>query len=211
MEENPGGHGRCPRYDVVRRHARARNLHVCSRTESRSLVHRAHHGNTYCNTSHPLLLNSCTLCKHISYFPQPFVVSSSGVQVIAKTCRRLYYQPSGSACQLVRWLVAGYVRFYCTVSCVVPEMPPEVAVIVVVPVVIADTNPDDEMVATEVLLEVQVTLVVTSPVVPSENVAVAVNCCEVPLVMVGFCGLMVMLVMVLLLTLSPVAAITLPD
>lgn len=93
----------------------------------------------------------------------------------------------------------------------VPETLPDVAVIVVSPVAIALTNPDDEIVATVVLLEVHVTLVVTVPVEPSEKVAVAVNCCEVPADIAVFCGLMAMLVIVLLLTVRPVVAITLPD
>ncbi len=100
---------------------------------------------------------------------------------------------------------------YCTVSCVVPAMEPDVAVIVVVPVEIAVTKPLVEIEATEVLLEDHETELVTSPVVPSENVAVAVNCCAEPLLMMAFDGLIVMLVMVLLLTVNRVVAITLPD
>jgi hypothetical protein len=102
-------------------------------------------------------------------------------------------------------------RRYCTVSCVFPAMLPEVAVMVVEPVAIALTKPELVTVATEVLLEDQETEPVTSPVDPSEKVAVALNCCDEPLVMMVFEGLMEMLVMVLLLTVSRVVAITLPD
>jgi hypothetical protein len=90
-------------------------------------------------------------------------------------------------------------------------MLPDVAVMVVLPVAIAVTKPPLVMVATAVLLEDQETELVTSPVDPSENVAVAENCCEEPLVMTVLDGLMAMLVMVLLLTVKPVLAITLPD
>jgi hypothetical protein len=90
-------------------------------------------------------------------------------------------------------------------------MLPEVAVIVVVPVATAFTNPVVEIVATEVLLELHETELVTLPVVPSEKVAVAVYCCEVPLVIVAFDGLIAMLVIVLLLTVSVVLAMTLFD
>ena len=67
------------------------------------------------------------------------------------------------------------------------------------------------MVATAASLELQATLVVTLPVDPSEKVGVAVNCCEVLLDIALFWELTVMLVIVLLLTVRPVIAITLPD
>src|SRR5436305_13830 len=82
---------------------------------------------------------------------------------------------------------------------------------VVVPVETAVTNPPVVTVATAVLLDDQATEVVTSPVDPSENVPVAVNCCDEPLVMMVFDGLMEMLVIVLLLTVNRVVASTLPD
>lgn len=73
---------------------------------------------------------------------------------------------------------------------------------------IAVTNPEVEMVATAVSLELRATLVVTLPVDPSEKVAVAVNCCEVLPDIELFWELTGMLVIVLLLTVRPVFAIT---
>ncbi len=100
---------------------------------------------------------------------------------------------------------------YCTVSCVFPEMLPEVAVMVVVPVEIAVTKPEVDTEATAVLLDVHATEAETLPVVPSEYVAVAMNCCDDPLVMVVLAGLIAMLEIVLLLTVRLVVAKTLPD
>jgi hypothetical protein len=62
-----------------------------------------------------------------------------------------------------------------TVSVVLAEMAPKVAVMVVVPAVRAVTRPLPLIAATAVLLEVQVTELVTSCVVPSEKVPMAVN------------------------------------
>ena len=55
-------------------------------------------------------------------------------------------------------------------------IPPEVAVTVAVPTATALANPVDEMVATELGVEVQVAMAVTLAVEPSWYVAVAVNC-----------------------------------
>src|ERR1039458_2927879 len=66
---------------------------------------------------------------------------------------------------------------YCTVSWVIPMTPPKATVIVVVPVATGVTRPDVLIVATPVLLDLQVTDVVMSPKEPSEYVAVAVYCC----------------------------------
>jgi len=82
---------------------------------------------------------------------------------------------------------------HCTVRIVVPEMLPKVAVMVVVPAVIAVPRPLVLMVATDVLDELQVTDPVILPVVPSENVPVAVNCWVVPTDdRVGLAGVTVM-------------------
>lgn len=62
-------------------------------------------------------------------------------------------------------------------SDVVAATPPDDAPIVVPPTDTGVARPVELMIATEVLLEVQVEVVVTSPMVPSEKVAVAVNCC----------------------------------
>ena len=72
------------------------------------------------------------------------------------------------------------------------EMVPKVAEMVVVPAVRAVTKPLALIVATAVLLEVQVTRLVTSCVVPSEKVAMAVNCGVVPWGKVGLAGVTVM-------------------
>ena len=63
-----------------------------------------------------------------------------------------------------------------TVRVVFTEIVPEVAVMVAVPAVRAVARPLLLIPATVVLDELQVTCVVISRVVPSEKVAVAVNC-----------------------------------
>jgi len=68
-------------------------------------------------------------------------------------------------------------RYSVTLSDVVPTTPPDEAEIVVLPIEMGVANPALLMIATEVLLEVQDEVVVTSPTDPSEKVAVAVNCC----------------------------------
>ena len=72
------------------------------------------------------------------------------------------------------------------------ETLPEVAVIVVVPAVRAVDNPLPSTVATAVLEELQVTEWVTSWVVPSERVPVAVNCWVVRSGMLGLAGVTAM-------------------
>ena len=62
-----------------------------------------------------------------------------------------------------------------TASVVPAEMAPKAEVMVVVPAVRAVTRPLPLIVATAVLLEAQVTELVTSCVVPSEKVPMAVN------------------------------------
>jgi hypothetical protein len=74
--------------------------------------------------------------------------------------------------------VAGF-----TVSVVEPDILPDDAVIVVVPAATAAAKPELLIVATPVLDEPQVTVVVRFCVVLSENVPVAVNCWVVPLAM----------------------------
>lgn len=84
-----------------------------------------------------------------------------------------------------------------TVKVVLPETPLSEAVMVLLPVVRLVARPcvpvEFEMVATLEALDVQVTKFVISCVVASEYVPVAVNCCNVPLAMVGVFGVMVML------------------
>jgi len=78
-----------------------------------------------------------------------------------------------------------------TVKVVVPEIVPKVAVIVVVPPPTAAAFPVvRSMVATDVLDELQDTDVVRSwVIVVPDNVPVAVNCWVVPVISVGFVGL----------------------
>jgi hypothetical protein len=75
-----------------------------------------------------------------------------------------------------------------TVRVVLPETVPEVAVMVVVPAVRAVARPLLLIPATVVLDELQVTCVVISRVVPSEKVAVAVNCWVIATDMTGLAG-----------------------
>jgi hypothetical protein len=96
---------------------------------------------------------------------------------------------------------------------VVPVWLARVAEIVAVPVLTPVAKPVLLIVAIAVLLEVQLTRLVTFPALePSENVAVAMNCCWVPLVIVGFCGEIVMVLIDFAATVigTPVA-LTLPD
>jgi len=74
-----------------------------------------------------------------------------------------------------------------TLSVVDPEIPFELAVMVVVPGPVPVASPEAPMVATDPTLETQVTLVSTC-VLPSPNVPVAVNCCPPPCTMVGAKG-----------------------
>ncbi len=75
-----------------------------------------------------------------------------------------------------------------TVRVVLPETVPEVAVIVVVPAVTAVARPLLSITATIVLDELQLACVVISCVVPSENLAVAVNCWVVATEMTRLAG-----------------------
>jgi hypothetical protein len=79
-----------------------------------------------------------------------------------------------------------------TVRVVFAETSPEVAVMVVVPAVTAVASPLLSTVATAVLEELQVTEMVTSWVVPSEKVPVAVNCWVVPPGTLGLAGVTAM-------------------
>jgi hypothetical protein len=63
-----------------------------------------------------------------------------------------------------------------TVRIVLPELFPEVAIMVEVPAAIPVAKPLLLTDANEVLVELQMTCVVISWLVPSENVPVAVNC-----------------------------------
>jgi len=75
-----------------------------------------------------------------------------------------------------------------TVRVAVPEMDPEVAVRVVVPAATAVARPPVEMVAAEVVEELQVTEEVRSLVLLSEKVPVAMNCWVPPTSMLWLLG-----------------------
>ncbi len=79
-----------------------------------------------------------------------------------------------------------------TVSVVDPEMLPDVALIVVEPAAFDEAKPEALIVAAPVLDDIQVTDVVKSWVVLSENVPIATNCSVVPLAMLGFTGVIAM-------------------
>ena len=83
-----------------------------------------------------------------------------------------------------------------TVAVVLPVMLLIVAEIVVVPPPCPVARPPDEIVATGVFDELQVTLDVTFAVVLLLYVAVAVNCCVAPLAKLGSEGVTVMAVSV---------------
>jgi hypothetical protein len=75
---------------------------------------------------------------------------------------------------------------------VLPEIVPEVAVMVVLPAFRTVARPLLLTTATEVSDELQVTCVVISRVVPSERMAVAVNCWVAPLNRLGLAGVIAM-------------------
>jgi hypothetical protein len=106
--------------------------------------------------------------------------------------------------------VAGF-----TVSVVDPEMLPDAAVIVVEPAATDVARPFEPAalltVATPVLDELQVTAAVRFCVVLSENVPVAVNCCFVPLPMLGLVGVTARETRVAGFTVSVVDPEMLPD
>ena len=79
-----------------------------------------------------------------------------------------------------------------TVRVVFPEIVPEVAVMIAEPTVTAVVRPPVLTVATAVFDEVQVTEMVISWVVPSENVPVAVNCWVAPTDRLGLDGVTAM-------------------
>lgn len=93
----------------------------------------------------------------------------------------------------------------------VPATPFSEAPIVVVPAETGCAKPLLLMVATLVALDVHAAEVVTSPFVPSENVALAVNCCDCPPAnsKVGSFGVTVIAVMIFVLTVKLAVLVTL--
>jgi hypothetical protein len=67
-----------------------------------------------------------------------------------------------------------------TVSSVIPRVPPTLAVISAVPLATVEANPEAFMVTTDKSSEDHVAVFVTSFVVLSLKVPIAVNCCDVP-------------------------------
>jgi hypothetical protein len=102
--------------------------------------------------------------------------------------------------------VAGF-----TVSVVEPDMLPDVAAHVMDPTVTDVAKPPALTIAMLVLDELQITCVVISWVVLSENVPVAVSCCVVPMGVLGFVGVIVRVTSVALVTVSVVLPEVLPN
>jgi hypothetical protein len=98
-----------------------------------------------------------------------------------------------------------------TVTFVETVTVPDVAVMVAVPEVIAVTNPVLVTLTTFAFELVHVTVVVTSRVVPSDNVASAVICCICPVKRVGFAGAIVMELTIWVLTVRVVVPVTPPE
>jgi hypothetical protein len=102
-----------------------------------------------------------------------------------------------------------------TVRAVDPDILPDVAVIVVVPAAAEVVSPLEPAAlltaATAAADEFQFISVVRSCVVLSENVPVAVNCCVVPIAMLGFAGVIAMETSVAGVTVTVVDPATLPN
>jgi hypothetical protein len=79
-------------------------------------------------------------------------------------------------------------RRYCTAKVAEPRTVPELAVIVTLPEATPVTKPPLLTVATVLSLEVQLAVLVMSFVVPLELLAVATNCCVLPIAIDAFAG-----------------------
>jgi hypothetical protein len=80
-----------------------------------------------------------------------------------------------------------------TFSTALPETEPDVALIVVAPADIVCASPELDVIAATVgVSEVHTTLVVRSTMLVSENIPVAVNCCDKPFGVFGLLGVTVM-------------------
>jgi hypothetical protein len=98
-----------------------------------------------------------------------------------------------------------------TVRVVDPVIDPDFALMEEVPAATAVASPAALMVATVVVADAQVTLLVKFCVLLSLNVPVAVNCCVNPLAMEGFAGVTAIETSVGALTVSVVLPVVLPD
>jgi len=105
------------------------------------------------------------------------------------------YVPVAVNCCVAPMLIDGFagvteidVSVGFTVSCVEPETELSAACICVVPAATPVAKPPVLIVATLVLDELHVTVVVRFCVVPFEYVPVAVNCCVAPILIDGFAG-----------------------
>jgi hypothetical protein len=127
------------------------------------------------------------------------------ITVVVRSCVVLSeYVPVAVNCCVVPGAMLGLVGLTAmdtsvaevTVSKVEPDMLPDAAVIVVEPAATEVANPLEPaallMVATAAVDELQVTVIVKSCVVLSENVPVATNCWFVPLTMLGLVGVIAM-------------------
>src|ERR1700735_2504679 len=98
-----------------------------------------------------------------------------------------------------------------TVRVVEPLTAPDAALIVLLPVATPVANPPAAIVATEVVCELHVTVLVKFCVELSENVPVAVNCFVVPLAIEGFAGVTAIDSSVAALTVRVVDPLTAPE
>ena len=125
------------------------------------------------------------------------VVCEVHVAVLVKFCVELSEKvPVAVNCSVALIAIEGFAGVTAidtsvgavTVSIVEPLIAPEAALIVLIPVPTAFANPPAAIVATLVVCELHVAVLVRFCVELSEKVPVAVNCLVVPLVIEGFAG-----------------------
>ena len=147
---------------------------------------------------------------HVTARVRSWVVASVYVPV-AVNCCAVPFATLGSA--VVTSIVTSVAAV--TVNVVVPEITPEMAVIVVTPTAVELARPSEprafEIVAIASSEDDHVTETVRSWVVVSEKTPVAVNCCAVPLAMLGSAGVTSIETSVAAVTVSVVEPEITPD
>ena len=125
------------------------------------------------------------------------VVTELQVAVLVRFCVELSENvPVAVNCSFVPFAIEGFAGVTAidtsvaavTVRVVEPLMPADVASILLVPAATAVANPPATIVATVVVTELQVAVLVKFCVELSENVPVAVNCSVLPFAIEGFAG-----------------------
>ena len=125
------------------------------------------------------------------------VVTELQVAVLVKFCVELSENlPVAVNCSVLPLAIEGFAGVTAidtsvaavTVRVVEPVMPTETALMVLVPVPTPVANPPAAIVATVVVTELQVAVLVKFCVELSENVPVAVNCSVLPFAIEGFAG-----------------------